>query len=314
MSSGSRQAPVVGVDRLQPGDHAFLAFSDDAGRWDILGIFTQQGLSRDEKVFLNVDAGHPSDIAAQITGGMAAARKAIDSGQLVISTAPPPGRDGFDAGQLAHASRERLEAAAAEGFRGIRTANELSLSLVPADDLGQVMEFEKAMHQALLAGTTGVRYTTLCHWDERRFGDGPALDAIRAIHPVTVLPRTGTLHVAWDAIGVRITGDSDLSTRAEFTSALEKLAEKPATGHPLVLDISDLSFLDAHSAGAILRLAAALSPPRHLEVRCRGHHRRLLHVLGARTIRQLSVITDRLPLAPAAPASVLAESQLAKNQ
>jgi len=118
------------------------------------------------------------------------------------------------------------------------------------------------------------------------------MEAVRAIHPVTLLDRGGTLHVALTAAGVRLTGDSDLSTRAEFDAALCTLAGQ--SRETLVLDIADLSFLDACSAGAVLRLAANLVPPRRLEVRCRNHHRRMLNVLGGRTLRQLSIVTARL--------------------
>ena len=91
---------------------------------------------------------------------------------------------------------------------------------------------------------------------------------------------------------VHITGESDLANRAEFDAALRSLADLPAA--TLVLDISDLSFFDAHSAGAIVRLAAGLAPPKRLEVRCRGSQRRLLHLLGGRSLEQLSIVTMRL--------------------
>ena len=65
---------TVGVDRLQPGDHAFLAFDGDDARWEILSVFTLQGFARDEKVGLLVDVGHSPDwVAARVTGGAAAA-------------------------------------------------------------------------------------------------------------------------------------------------------------------------------------------------------------------------------------------------
>ena len=91
---------------------------------------------------------------------------------------------------------------------------------------------------------------------------------------------------------VSLTGESDLASRAEFDEALRSLAGLP--GPTLVLDISDLSFFDAHSAGAVVRLAAGLTPPRRLEVQCRSAQRRLLHLLGGRTLDQLSIITTRL--------------------
>ena len=61
---------AVGVDRLQPGDHAFLAFCDEGDRWDVLTAFTQQGLARNEKVALVIDPGHSSAwVAARVAGG-----------------------------------------------------------------------------------------------------------------------------------------------------------------------------------------------------------------------------------------------------
>ncbi len=57
---------AVGVDRLRPGDHAFLAFSDDEDRWDVLAAFTQQGFARNEKVALLVDVGYSAAWVAAV--------------------------------------------------------------------------------------------------------------------------------------------------------------------------------------------------------------------------------------------------------
>lgn len=104
---------------------------------------------------------------------------------------------------------------------------------------------------------------------------------------------TGTLQVTLTDGGIGLTGDSDLSTRKEFSAALRMLEDMDVPpGQALVLDLSRLSFLDANSTGAILRLAAGLSAPRRLEVRCRAHHRRMLSVLGARSIRQLTIVAE----------------------
>jgi hypothetical protein len=291
MSSGSRSAPAVGIDRLQPGDHAFLAFCDDEERWEILSTFTRQGLAREEKVLLLLDVQSPAEAAARVAGSAAAARRAVDDGRLLVSNAPrfEPGR--FDARKLVDTTRRRVDEVVGAGFSGLRSASEMSLALAPVDSLDQAVEYEHVLDETLFAGQHG-RYTALCIWDERQFGGEPAMDAARAIHPVTVLPSAGTLHVTPTGAGVRLTGDSDLSTRAEFTGALRALAARPEA--TLVLDIADLSFLDAYSVSAILRLAAGLVPPRRLEVRCRNIHRRMLHALGARSTPRLSIITERL--------------------
>lgn len=292
MPSGNGQVSAVGVDRLQPGDHAFLAFSNDDERWDILGVFAQQGLARDEKVLLLVDAAcPPAEVAARVTGGTIQARRAIGRGQLVVSALPRSGAGDFVAGRVGEVARQ-TEAMAGERYGGLRCATEMSGALPPSESLERAVEYETALHQTLSAAHPSRRYTSLCHWDEREFGDSPVMDAVRAIHPVTLLDRDGTLHVTPVTSGVRLTGDSDLCTRAEFDAALESLAGLPH--RTLVLDITDMSFLDACSAGAVLRLAAGLIPPRRLEVRCRNHHRRMLYLLGGRPIRQLSIVTDRI--------------------
>jgi MEDS: MEthanogen/methylotroph, DcmR Sensory domain len=284
---------AVGVDRLQPGDHAFLGYADDDTLWEILSVFTQQGFAREEKVGLLVDVDRsPGWVAARVAGGPAAATRALRAGQLVVSNTPRFTRGGFDAWRLVEGARRRLDTVLAEGFSGLRSASEMSLALAPVDHLDQAVEYESVLHEALFTGQRNPRYTALCIWDERLFGETDAMAAARALHSVTLLPRLGTLHAAVSGSRVSLTGDSDLANRAAFDAALLALGGLPAT--TLVLDITDLSFFDAHSAGAVLRLAAGLTVPRRLEVRCRGSQRRLLHLLGGRTIRQLSIVTVRI--------------------
>jgi hypothetical protein len=293
MPAEDRAGRAVGVDRLQPGDHAFLAFADDEDRWDVLTVFTQQGFARDEKVALLVDVGHsPAWVAARVTGGAAAGRDVLRAGQLVVSSTPRFERGGFDAGRLVQGARRRIDTVLAEGFSGLRSASEMSLALAPVDHLGQVVEYEAALHAALFRGRPTPHYTALCYWDERLFGGTGAMAAVRDVHPVTLLPRLGMLRAAAAGDMLVLTGDSDLSSRAEFDRALRSLAGRPAS--TLVLDISDLSFFDAHSAGAVLRTAAELTAPRRLEVWCRGSQRRLLHALGAKSVGSLSIVTKRL--------------------
>ena len=292
MPPASRSALAVGVDRLQPGDHAFLAFSDDEERWEILSVFTKQGFARNEKVLLHMDVVHsPDQVAARVAGGAAAAARPVAAGQLVVLNTPRFGPGEFDAKGQVDAVRRGVAAAVREGYTGLRSASELSLALTPVDSLDQVTEFETAQHEALFAARPNRQFTALCQWDERKFGGEPAMAAVRALHPVTILRRVGMLHAMLTAAGLRLTGDSDLATRAEFTTALRTLAGRPEA--TLVLDIADLSFLDAHSAGAMLRLAAGLLPPRQLEIRCRSAQRRLLRLLDGHPVGQLSIVTER---------------------
>jgi hypothetical protein len=174
----------------------------------------------------------------------------------------------------------------------MRSASEMSLALAPIDHLGQAVEYENALHASLFPGEQGSHYTALCYWDERLFGGTDAMEEARSVHPVILLPRLGALLTSVSGNRVSLTGESDLASRPQFDAALVSLASLPATTR--VLDITDLSFFDAHSAGAVLRLAAGLTAPQRLEVRCRSTQRRLLHLLGSRSLKQLSIITMRL--------------------
>ena len=246
---------AVGVDRLQPGDHAFFAYSDDETRWEILTVFTQQGFARDEKVGLLVDVGHsPGWVAERVAGGAAAARRALHDGRLVVSNAPRFARGEFDAARLVEGARRRLDTVLAEGYTGLRSASEMSLALAPIDHLDQAVEYEIALHASLFSARQGARFTALCYWDERLFGGTDAMKEARSVHPVILLDRLGTLHATASGNRVSLTGESDLASRTEFDEALRSLAGLPAA--TLVLDITDLSFFDAHSAGAVVRLAA----------------------------------------------------------
>ena len=293
MSAEDLHGRAVGVDRLRPGDHAFLGYADDDMLWEILSVYTQQGLACDEKVGLVVDVDRSTSwVAARVAGGTAAATRAMRSGQLVVSNAPRFARGGFDAGRLVEGVRRRVDTACADGFSGLRSASETSLALAPVDHLGQAVEYETALHASLFAGAGKSRYTALCMWDERLFGGTDAMDAAQAVHPVMLLRRLGTLHASVCGNRVSVTGDSDLANRTAFDAALRALGGLPAT--TLVLEVTDLSFFDAYSAGAVLRFAAGLTAPRRLEVHCRSSQRRLLYLLGGRSVRQLSIVTMRL--------------------
>jgi hypothetical protein len=284
---------AVGVDRLRPGDHAFFAYSDDETCWDILSVFTEQGFARNEKVGLLVDVAHaPGWVAERVAGGAAPARRALRDGRLVVSNAPRFARGGFDAARLVEGARRRLDTVLAEGYTGLRSASEMSLALAPIDNLGQAVEYEIALHASLFSAGQTSRYTALCYWDERLFGGTDAMKEARSVHPVILLDRLGALHASVSGNRVSLTGESDLASRAEFDAALRSLAGLP--GPALVLDVTDLSFFDAHSAGAVVRLAAELTAPRRLEVHCRSAQRRLLHLLGGKSLEQLSIITTRL--------------------
>ena len=183
MPAEDRAGRAVGVDRLQPGDHAFLAFSDDEDRWDVLTVFTQQGFARDEKVALLVDVGHSPDwVAARVAGGAAAARAraARAAARRVERAAVRARRNSMPRGWwrgCAAGSTPRSP----RGSPGCAARARCRSRSPPIDHLGQAVEYETALHAALFRGQRQEPrdYTALCYWDERLFGGTEAMAAAR---------------------------------------------------------------------------------------------------------------------------------------
>src|SRR5579875_3892796 len=126
MRAAEGHGRTVGVDRLEPGDHAFLGFDDDRSRWDLLSVFTRAGLDRGEKVALVVDVAHDPDwVAARVTGGPETAQRAVRDGRLAVTNKPRFARGAFDPARLAGGVRLLAERAVAAGFTGLRCASEM---------------------------------------------------------------------------------------------------------------------------------------------------------------------------------------------
>ncbi len=282
-ASGTRTVPV---DRLRPGDHACLLFDDDEQRWDVLGSFARTGFARGEKVLL-ADTATPADEVAERIGSHGAsawsARAALASGQLVVVRDVPRftrGR-GFDVENALTLILEMIELAGREGYSGVRASDDMAWALRPGINVDQLIRYEEAAHRRLFAGS---QLIGMCQYDRKRFGKQLAA-TMSAVHPVTVVESVGTLRVTPTNSGLRIAGEADLATRQQLMAALHG-AKTGASGR-LVLDLTELSFMDAHCAGAIITMAAAMSGHDRLEVRCGPSHRRIFHLLGAATIPHL---------------------------
>lgn len=64
-------------------------------------------------------------------------------------------------------------------------------------------------------------------------------------------------------VGIAIAGDVDVGTWQELSGALQRLVRRPRADR-IVLDLSGLSFIDAHGLRLIADAAAVLPPPRRL--------------------------------------------------
>lgn len=277
------------MDRLRPGDHACLSFASDEDRWRVLRQFALNGIGSGEKVMCFVDRGAAaSEAADRICGTSELARRAQSRGQLIVSSTSQLREPDapLDTARIISQMLDAIEAACQDGYTGLRGTGYMASVLYPGMDPSALIDYEHAVQQRLFPDQ---RYTGLCQYDRRWFGDSLTA-TMTSIHPVSVIERIGALHVTFTSSGLRLAGECDLVTRAELAAALRQARER-ATG-TIVLDLTDLSFLDARCATDILGLAAGLHDQEALEVRCGPHLRRILLLLGAESIPHLVITRD----------------------
>ena len=168
----------------------------------------------------------------------------------------------------------------ADGQQGLFVAGKMTWTLRAGFDTAQLLTYESAVNRFFGDG----RVAGVCLYDRRRF-DKEALTAIDAVHPGPLLRFTLG---GWGA-HLRLSGEVDASNAGALPSILDMVAEVDST---ILLDASDLRFLDAAGAGTIVRFAAS-RPTRHTVVRCTRGVRQTLSLVGADTVPSL-VLRDQV--------------------
>ncbi|WP_432825322.1 MEDS domain-containing protein [Dactylosporangium sp. CA-092794] len=128
------------------------------------------------------------------------------------------------------------------------------------------------------------RVTGLCLYDRRQFGT-ELLGRLSAGHPGPLLRFTLG---GWGA-HLRLIGELDASNAGSLPSILDLVGTADSV---VMLDASELTFVDAAGAGIIVRFAAS-RPNRHTVVRCRRAVRQALQLVGAESVPSL-VLRDQV--------------------
>ncbi|MFB9305624.1 MEDS domain-containing protein [Kibdelosporangium philippinense] len=291
MSRPEDESPrTVPVQRLRPGDHSFVAFTDVEARWQVLTAYTRTGLARREKVLLVLDPSDLSDddAVARMDGAGNYVEAARASGQLVITRSTslylPDGR--FDKDRQLAVAAPIIEDVQREGWHGLRAASDMTWALRPGVDLDEVIDFEVSIGPIVtIPGVTGI-----CWYDRRRFSSY-WVAAAREVHPVQVMERLDAVSITRTPSGWRIAGSAESSSREEFTEALSAALKQPDTGSPFhfELDMTDLCFMEAHCAWQLISLAAALPESSKVVVHCGPLLDLVLRGLGSDTVSQLEL-------------------------
>lgn len=291
-SPGTVDVRTIPVQRFRPGQHGFTTYGSVGGQWDVVSAFVRQGIARSEKVLVIMDPGvTEAELLDRIDAHTPALKQAWRRGQLGLSSM----RALIAPHHVFTAARQwdRLAAQSARAVREGYTAMRAYIDMVWVDDLGtdvnDVMWRERSAGH-LFADRT---YSELCAYDERSFTDEVLAEMHRA-HPVNLLGGIGTLsavhHHSGAGSDVRLTGEADIATQEEFLRALRATLERVTPGLPLTVDLTSLHFLGAGCAADLLRLSAAA--PTRTTVRCTSVQARVLHRLGAGSVRSLALAVE----------------------
>lgn len=287
----------VPVERLRPGDHSCMDFTDVEARWEVLTAYTQSGLARGERVMVVLDPSdlNDDDAVAQLDGGEGQARDALGSGQLVLARNDdvylPDGS--FDRDRQYNTYAGAGEQAQKDGFPALRLGADMTWAArarVADERMVDYESFIEPLFEPLLGDP---RFTAICWYDRQRFSDH-LVAAMRRVHPLQVLERLDALDVTQGKDGVRIAGSAEMSTRGEFTAALRDVLTPAPDGGPvrLGLDLTDLCYMEAHCAWQLVDFARRLPEGSRLVVRCGPMLELVLHGLDAAGVPQLEISVE----------------------
>ncbi|MFD5074738.1 MEDS domain-containing protein [Streptomyces sp. NPDC058371] len=266
------------VQQLRPGDHAFFSYEGDGHGRDVMSAFVWAGLARGEKVIV---FGPPRLTEGQLWSAFE------DAPGLLLATAHRTGRLRLSSmRQLIRPDREftadrqwqrlveETGAARAEGFTGLRAYIDMGWVADLDADLDTMMDRERRAAPLFSDGF----YSEICAYDRDRF-PGRVLRAMRQAHPRDLLTRIGQLRCLHLGGTLHVVGEADLTTRTQFTRALEEALRLPRDEGRVTVDLRRAEFLSVQCARDLVRLAGEAGTVR---IRCSARHGALLSRLGAR--------------------------------
>jgi anti-anti-sigma factor len=266
---GGRVADQATVDRLRLGDHVCWAFDDDRQRSDAMAGYVRAGLRDTHKIVYLIDNRPAGSVIGDLRARGVSVDAPLHSGQLTVSTAEETCLTGgrFDPAAMHDHWRHEFAQARREGYAGLRAVEDMSWGLRPIAGAERLRSYETQVSRVVSLGF-GI---ALCLYDRRLFTSGQ-LNEFSSVHPGTMRPGAGSdwfplLRMArtGDPFGVRLGGEADLSNREALQSLLRELLET-STRHtaPVVVDLTEVTFVDATAARALARAVAAASGRLHV--------------------------------------------------
>ncbi|MEU8816550.1 MEDS domain-containing protein [Actinoplanes sp. NPDC048796] len=274
---------MTAVDRLEPGDHACLTFSETEERLDLLAAFVTAGIQRGERIVCFTDALSVDELHRDLR------RRGVPAEEEIR-----PARDLWASGASPDASImvRRLAAERDQSPRGLRVTLDMCWAARPQAGAEQLLVFENEVSKLFADG--GI--TAICEYDREAFDSVTLAYAVRT-HPrtvtATVYHEDATLRICRQHVppGVRVAGELGISGAGALRDALAEAVRLDADVH---LNLGHLLSLDDDAAAVIVRAASGLPRNRHMIVVSDHRTGRALRLAGAHGVPNLRLLEKSL--------------------
>jgi anti-anti-sigma factor len=281
---------AVPVDRLSPGDHACLTFTDAEERLDILAAFVAGGIDQGDKVICFTDSIGVDDLGDELLTREVPVDEPLRAGRFAIVRSD---RSWASAGRphaaemIEHLATE-LRTAEQQGYPGLRVTVDACWASRPQAGAEELLAFESEVGRLFASG----RLTTICQYDRQTF-DPVTLAFAARVHPrtvaATVYHEDPVLRICRQHVppGVRVAGELDW-TRADALAGA--LAEAVRLDRDIHLNLNGLRFIDAGAASVIIQAAVNLPDDRRMFVVCGEPIDRVLTAAGCADVPHLRLL------------------------
>ncbi len=230
------------TDTVDVGDHACLTFTDREERLDLVAAFVRDGLRAGLKVVCWTDAGDETMIANELAARAVRPGAASRRGQLRLGAAMDTALDSTVASGMIDKLVDEVDAAAREGYPGLRVTADMNWATRPSVAADQLVAFEEEVARLFTDG----RLCLICQYDRERF-DAVTLAFAAKSHQKTIAAVVYYQHPLlricrqYSPPGVRVAGQLDYQHREELARAL---AESLRLDRHMHLNLTGLEYLD----------------------------------------------------------------------
>ncbi|GAA2608902.1 hypothetical protein GCM10010399_44670 [Dactylosporangium fulvum] len=268
------------MDSWRIGDHLSATYAADDDCRDLMVGFVRRGVAAGHRVVVLLDT-YSFELARALTAAVPDAAIGQFTALRFGAGFGGPGADGtpFGVADLVAGLTALYEQALAAGYDALCVAGEMVWAQRAGFTAADLLAYEAQVNRSVGVG----RAAALCAYDRRRFG-ADLLTRIGVLHPGPLLRFTLG---GWGA-HLRLSGELDASNAGALPAILSLVAGADSV---VLLDASDLAFVDAAGAATIVRFAAS-RPARPTVVRCAGSVRQVLRLVGADSVPSL-VLRDQ---------------------